>query len=64
MCPFKEPTSGLEPLTCSLRVRNQWLLSVARVCKSRIGKEFTVPCTAQYCTVLRVGQGQTRVKSA
>jgi hypothetical protein len=25
----KEPTSGLEPLTCSLRVCGQWLLGVA-----------------------------------
>ena len=35
-----EPTSGLEPLTCSLRVCGQGLLSVAQVCKSRISKVF------------------------
>jgi hypothetical protein len=41
-----EPTSGLEPLTCSLRVCGQWLLVVAWDCKSRIGDGFSVPCIA------------------
>jgi hypothetical protein len=50
-----EPTSGLEPLTCSLRVCGQWLLSVAGVCKFRISKEFCVLPIARYCTVLRAG---------
>src|SRR5215204_5967152 len=51
----REPTSGLEPLTCSLRVCGQWLLSVARVCRSRINKGFSVPSIAQYCRALRPG---------
>ena len=50
-----EPTSGLEPLTCSLRVCGQWLLGVARACKSRIGNRVSVPCIAHYCRVLRPG---------
>jgi hypothetical protein len=50
-----EPTSGLEPLTCSLRVCGQWLLGVAQVCESRINKRFIVPSIARYCSVLRPG---------
>ena len=50
-----EPTSGLEPLTCSLRVCGQWLLGVAGVCKSRIEEGFSVLCIAHYCRVLRPG---------
>ena len=50
-----EPTSGLEPLSCSLRVCGQWLLSVAQNCKSRISKRFIVPSIAHYCRVLRSG---------
>jgi hypothetical protein len=37
-----EPTSGLEPLTCPLRVCGQWLLGAAHTCKSRIDKGFCV----------------------
>src|SRR5215203_5251428 len=44
----REPTSGLEPLTCSLRVCGQWLLRVARVCKYRIGIGFSVPGSATW----------------
>jgi hypothetical protein len=51
----REPTSGLEPLTCSLRVCGQWLLVVTRVCKSRIGKRTFVPSIARYCSVMRPG---------
>jgi hypothetical protein len=40
---------------CSLRVRGQWLLDVAVVCKTRIGKGFSVLCIAHYCSVLRAG---------
>src|SRR5215208_4947047 len=39
----------------SLGVRGQRLPSVARVCKFRIGKGFSVPCIAHYCRVLRPG---------
>jgi hypothetical protein len=38
----KEPTSGLKPLSCSLRVCGQWLLRVAQACKTRICKRFFV----------------------
>ncbi len=51
----REPTSGLEPPTYSLRVRGQGLLGVALACKSRISKQFLVPCIAHYCRVLRAG---------
>ena len=50
-----EPTSGLEPLTCSLRVCGQWLPSVARACESRINKGFFVLCLAHHCRVLHAG---------
>src|SRR5215212_7030181 len=48
-----EPTSGLEPLTCSLRVIHQALLGVARGCKSPISNGFSFPWLALCCTVLR-----------
>src|SRR5215210_5496405 len=51
----REPTSGLEPLTCSLRACGRWLLSVAQVCISRITTQFFVPSIAYYCRVLRPG---------
>jgi hypothetical protein len=51
----KEPTSGLEPLTCSLRVYGQRLLRIAGTCKCRIYKGFSVPYVAHYCMVLRAG---------
>ena len=51
----REPTSGLEPLTCSLRVRGQWLLRVAGVCKSRIEIGFSVLSIAHCCRVMRPG---------
>jgi hypothetical protein len=50
-----EPTSGLESLSCSLRVCGRWLLSVARVCISLITTRFFVPSIAHYCRVLRPG---------
>ena len=33
----------------------QWLLSIARVCNSRIDKGFSVPYIAYYCRALRAG---------
>ena len=51
----REPTSGLEPLTCSLRVCGQWLPRVARGCKSPLSKRFLVPSIARYCSALRAG---------
>jgi hypothetical protein len=48
-----EPTSGLEPLTCSLRVMHQVLQGFAEGCKSRIFRGVSFPCLAACCTVLR-----------
>jgi hypothetical protein len=49
----REPTSGLEPLTCSLRVIHQALQRFAGGCKTRISKGFSLLCLAKCCTVLR-----------
>jgi hypothetical protein len=49
----REPTSGLEPLACSLRVIIQALQEVAQVCKSRISKRLSLHRFAPCCTVLR-----------
>jgi hypothetical protein len=38
-----------------LRVRGQWLLSVAGICISRISKRIFVPSFAHHCRVLRAG---------
>jgi hypothetical protein len=48
-----EPTSGLEPLTCSLRVIHQALQGFADGCKTRIPKPVSFLCLALCCTVLR-----------
>jgi hypothetical protein len=48
-----EPTSGLEPLTCSFRVRQRAFLGIAGGCKTRISKPFSLLCLAQCCRVLR-----------
>src|ERR671921_2143857 len=50
---FVEPTSGLEPLTCSLRVIHQVLQGCARDCKSRINKPVSFLSFAKCCIVLR-----------
>jgi hypothetical protein len=49
----REPTSGLEPLTCLLRVIHQALQGFAQVCKSRISKGGSLLWVAACCTVLR-----------
>jgi hypothetical protein len=41
-----EPTSGLEPLSCSLRVIIHVLQGFADGCKSRISKGFSFLCIA------------------
>ena len=51
----REPTSGLEPLACSLRVCGQGLLSIAQGCKPRLDKGLSIPCIAYYCRALRAG---------
>src|SRR5215218_9849858 len=48
-----EPTSGLEPLTCSLRVISQVLQGYAQGCKTRIHRPVSLLCLAACCTVLR-----------
>jgi len=50
---FREPTRGLEPLTCSLRVITQALLGFAEACKPRIFRGVSFLRLAEYCTVLR-----------
>ena len=49
----REPTSGLEPLTCSLRVIGQALQGLAGTCKSPISKPDSFLWLALHCTVLR-----------
>jgi hypothetical protein len=51
--PKREPTSGLEPLTCSLRVIGHVLQGVAGDCKCRIFGGVSFPYLAECCTVLR-----------
>jgi hypothetical protein len=48
-----EPTSGLEPLTCSLRVITQALQGCAVDCKCRIPRPDSLLRVAACCTVLR-----------
>src|SRR5215211_8172884 len=57
-----EPTSGLEPLTCSLRVMHQALRGVAQGCKCRISKPLSFLRLALRCTVLRSRWCQSGVK--
>jgi hypothetical protein len=49
----REPTSGLEPLTCSLRVIGQALQEFARSCKCRLFRGVSLLRVAVCCTVLR-----------
>jgi hypothetical protein len=49
----EEPTSGLEPLTCSLRVIHHALLGCAVACKSRIPRRLPLLWVAACCTVVR-----------
>ncbi len=58
----KEPTSGLEPLTCSLRVIHQVLQGFARDCKSCISKPLSFLCLALCCTVLRARWYQSGIR--
>ena len=59
---MREPTSGLEPLTCSLRVIHHVLQGLAWGCKSRIFRALCLPCLAAWCTVLRSRWYQSGVK--
>src|SRR5215211_9550757 len=49
----RESTSGLEPLSCSLRVITQALQGCAGDCKRPIFRGVFFPCLAACCTVLR-----------
>src|SRR5215204_215613 len=60
---IKEPTSGLEPLTCSLRVIGQALQGCAGGCKCRIFRGVSFPCLAACCTVLRSRWYQSGIRS-
>jgi hypothetical protein len=59
----REPTSGLEPLACSLRVISHALQRLARVCESRISNRFALLRLARRCTVLRSRWCQSGVRS-
>jgi hypothetical protein len=61
---FGEPTSGLEPLTCSLRVIIQVLQEFAGVCKSRISKPVSLLSFAGCCTVLRSRWDQNGIRTS
>jgi hypothetical protein len=58
----REPTSGLEPLYCSVRVIHHALQGVAGVCKRRISKGVSFLRVAARCTVLRSRWCQSGVK--
>jgi hypothetical protein len=58
----REPTSGLEPLSCSLRVIGQALQGCAEGCKLPLSHGVSFPCLALRCTVLRSRWCQSGVK--
>jgi hypothetical protein len=59
-----EPTSGLEPLTCSLRVIIHVLQRFAEACKTRISRLVSFLRLAGCCTVLRSRWCQSGVRLA
>ena|SRR5215204_4334543 len=61
---IREPTSGLEPLTCSLRVIGQVLRGLARGCNFRISKPFSLLRVAGRCTVLRSRWYQSGIRTS
>jgi hypothetical protein len=62
--PILESTSGLEPLTCSLRVITQALQGLAQGCKSCIDKPTSFLSFALCCTVLRSRWYQSGIKTS
>jgi hypothetical protein len=46
---YREPTSGLEPLSCSLRVIIQALQGFARACRYRMPKLLSFLSLTPYC---------------
>jgi hypothetical protein len=55
--------SGLEPLTCSLRVIGQALQGFASLCKPPINRALSFLCLALCCTVLRSRWYQSGINS-
>jgi hypothetical protein len=62
LCGMREPTSGLEPLTCSQRVIIQALQGFADGCKTRIPRPISCLRFALCCTVLRSRWYQNGIK--
>jgi hypothetical protein len=60
----EEPTSGLEPLACSLRVIGQTLQGFAEGCRSRIFRGVSLLCLALCCTVLRSRWYQSGIRTS
>src|SRR5215210_1662990 len=60
----REPTSGLEPLTCSLRVIGHALRGCAGDCKSRIFEGSSLLRLAQSCSILRSRWCQSGINCA
>ena len=60
----REPTSGLEALSCSLRVIGQALQRCAGGCKCLIFRGVSFPCLAQCCTVLRSRWYQSGIRTS
>ena len=58
----REPTKGLEPLACSLRVIGQALQAFAEGCKYCISKPYSFLRLAVSCTVLRSRRYQSGIK--
>jgi hypothetical protein len=58
----KEPTSGLEPLVCSLRVIGQALQGFAEGCRCHIFRRLSLLWVAACCTVLRSRWCQSGVR--
>jgi hypothetical protein len=61
---FKESTSGLEPLSCSLRVIGQALQGFARSCKCRLFRGVSFLRLAACCTVLRSRWYQSGIRAS
>ena len=59
----EESTSGLEPLTCSLRVIGHALQGFAQGCISPISRQVFLLGVAECSTVLRSRWYQTGIKS-
>jgi hypothetical protein len=61
---IRKPTSGLEPLSCSLRVIIQALQGCAQACNSPIPKRLSLLGVAACCTALRSRWCQSGVRTS